>query len=64
MVESPCINICTMEAGLCAGCFRTLDEIARWASVGDDDKRLILAAVAQRRARLDPEADLAGNCSD
>jgi predicted Fe-S protein YdhL (DUF1289 family) len=43
-----------MEAGLCAGCFRTIDEIARWANSGDDDKRLILAAVAQRRAR--PEA--------
>ena len=53
MVESPCINICKMEAGLCAGCFRTLDEIARWANIGDDDKRLILAAVAQRRGRPD-----------
>ena len=47
-----------MEAGLCAGCFRTIDEIARWAHIGDDDKELILAAVAQRRGRLDPEAAL------
>ena len=58
MVNSPCINVCKMEAGLCAGCFRTLDEIARWANVGDDDKRLIVAAVAQRRGLLD--AGLAG----
>lgn len=42
-----------MEEGLCAGCFRTLDEIARWANIGDDEKRLILAAVAQRRGKLD-----------
>ncbi|WP_294990767.1 DUF1289 domain-containing protein [Sulfuritalea sp.] len=48
-VESPCINICKMEDGLCIGCFRTLDEIACWANVDDDGKRLILAAVAQRR---------------
>ncbi len=48
-VESPCINICKMEAGLCIGCLRTLDEIARWANVGDDGKRLILDAVARRR---------------
>ena len=48
-VESPCINICKMEAGLCIGCFRTLDEITRWANVGDDGKRLILDAVARRR---------------
>jgi predicted Fe-S protein YdhL (DUF1289 family) len=44
-----------MEAGLCAGCFRTIDEIARWANIGDDGKRLILAAVAQRQARLDTD---------
>jgi len=60
-VASPCINVCRMEDGLCAGCRRTIDEIARWANIGDADKRLILAAVAQRRAQLD--ADLAGNCA-
>ncbi|MCX7149625.1 MAG: DUF1289 domain-containing protein [Rhodocyclales bacterium] len=51
---SPCINVCKMEAGLCAGCFRTLDEIARWADAGDDDKRQILAAVAQRKTHSSP----------
>lgn len=61
MVDSPCINVCKMEAGHCAGCLRTLDEIARWANIGDDGKRLILAAVAQRRARLD--ADRAGKAA-
>lgn len=45
-----------MEADLCAGCFRTIDEIARWANVDDDGKRLILAAVAQRRRGLDCDA--------
>ena len=48
-VASPCINVCKMEAGLCVGCFRTLDEIACWANVGDEEKRRILAAVALRR---------------
>lgn len=57
-VVSPCINVCKMEIGLCTGCFRTLDEIARWANVGDDGKRLILAAVAQRRHRLAPKTGL------
>ena len=63
VVASPCINVCKMEDGLCAGCFRTIDEIALWANVGDDDKRAILAAVALRRLKLDPDADLACNCS-
>jgi len=53
-VISPCINVCRMEAGLCVGCLRTIDEIAGWAMAGDDDKRRILAAVAQRRAMSDP----------
>lgn len=49
-VASPCINLCKMEDGLCLGCRRTLDEIVRWANAGDDDKRIILAAVARRQA--------------
>jgi len=57
-VASPCINVCKMEAGLCAGCLRTLDEIARWANVDDDGKRLILAAVARRRGKPDPECEV------
>ena len=53
-VVSPCINVCKMEAGLCVGCLRTLGEIAGWANAGDDDKRLILAAVAKRRTQRSP----------
>jgi predicted Fe-S protein YdhL (DUF1289 family) len=31
-VASPCISVCVIDAptGLCAGCYRTLDEIAGW----------------------------------
>lgn len=51
MVPSPCINVCKMDAdtGLCAGCFRTLDEIAAWSSAGDETRLDILDKVAQRR---------------
>ena len=51
MVASPCINVCRMDArsGLCAGCFRTLDEIAAWAGADDRRRLAILAAVARRR---------------
>ncbi|WP_232519229.1 DUF1289 domain-containing protein [Caballeronia insecticola] len=37
------------QTGFCDGCFRTIDEIAAWASAGDDDKRAVLARVASRR---------------
>lgn len=53
-IASPCINICRMSAttGLCEGCFRSLDEIARWSRHDDAEKRRILELVAQRRAAL------------
>jgi predicted Fe-S protein YdhL (DUF1289 family) len=42
-VVSPCIAVCEMDAdtGLCLGCFRTLDEIARWSRSSPKDKRLV-----------------------
>lgn len=51
MPASPCINLCRMDeaSGLCRGCFRTLDEIATWASSDDSRRARILAAVARRR---------------
>ncbi|SAL25397.1 dehydratase [Caballeronia peredens] len=50
-VASPCIDVCRMnpQTGFCDGCFRTIDEIAAWASSGDDDKRAVLARVESRR---------------
>ncbi|MCL4799825.1 MAG: DUF1289 domain-containing protein [Burkholderiales bacterium] len=53
-VVSPCINVCRMDpsTGLCEGCLRTLDEIACWAGMNDDERRAVLEALAVRRARL------------
>ena len=51
-VASPCISVCTMMPGsaLCAGCFRTLDEIAAWSVLDEAGKRAVLAALPARRA--------------
>jgi len=35
--------------GLCAGCFRTIEEIARWSQMTDRDKELVLNKLAIRR---------------
>ncbi|MCF8151309.1 MAG: DUF1289 domain-containing protein [Sulfuritalea sp.] len=45
-----------MEAGLCAGCFRTLDEIAAWATASDADKQRIVAVATERRLCSDSAA--------
>ena len=52
-VASPCVSVCVIDAptGLCAGCFRTLDEIASWIDLSAEERRALLAALIQRRAR-------------
>jgi hypothetical protein len=52
MIESPCTNICTLDArsGLCLGCGRTVDEIARWAAMSADERARIMAELPARRA--------------
>lgn len=49
---SPCISICRMsdDTAYCAGCWRSLDEIAGWASRSADDKRAVWQRIAQRLA--------------
>ena len=49
---SPCISVCVMDpsTGLCSGCLRTLDEIARWSAIDDDARRAIVAKLPSRRA--------------
>jgi len=39
-------------SGLCAGCARTLDEIASWSVLDDDARRAIVAALPARKAGL------------
>ena len=53
-VPSPCINVCRMDAttGLCEGCLRTLDEIALWSALDDDDKRRVWQDLERRRAAM------------
>lgn len=51
-VASPCISVCRMDArtGWCEGCFRTIDEIARWSALSDEQRRSVWRAIAARRA--------------
>ena len=54
VVASPCNNVCRIDdaSGWCVGCLRTLDEIAAWASVDDDQRRAVLAELPARREQL------------
>ena len=59
IISSPCIGICKMQSAssgedLCAGCYRTRDEIARWRSSMSEDERLELMFELPERAKLLP----------
>jgi predicted Fe-S protein YdhL (DUF1289 family) len=56
-VLSPCTGICSLgEDGLCLGCRRTSSEIARWTTMGDDERVRLMEQVLPLR-----EADAAGH---
>ncbi len=53
-VPSPCVSICRMDSrsGWCEGCLRTLDEIAGWSVMDDDQKRRVWKLLPQRREAI------------
>ena len=52
---SPCINVCVLDAErTCAGCRRTLDEIARWGSMSASEQWQVIARL--ERVRQQEEA--------
>jgi uncharacterized protein len=54
-VPSPCRDICRLnEAGVCAGCGRTLGEIEEWSRAGRE-RRLQICAAARERLPADSE---------
>jgi hypothetical protein len=57
VIASPCNKVCTMNeaTGLCRGCYRTLDEIARWGTMTDEERAVVIADVSARRPQAVPE---------
>jgi uncharacterized protein len=53
-VGSPCTNVCRIDLGhgLCTGCFRSRAEIKHFKSMDDAAKKIVLADLLARRARL------------
>ena len=53
-MKSPCVKVCQMDPqrGLCMGCGRTLDEIARWAEMSDAERERVLAELPKRNSVL------------
>jgi len=54
LVESPCIGVCNInkEHQFCEGCFRSEEEISKWISFTDDQKKEITQLATQRQINL------------
>ena len=57
-VPSPCTGVCRIEpsSGRCAGCLRSLDEIAAWPTLGDAERLALWRQLRARRAAGAPVA--------
>ena len=57
MIESPCIKTCTLDArsGLCLGCGRTIEEIARWTAMSTAERARVMDELPGRLARVRAE---------
>jgi uncharacterized protein len=52
-MESPCTKVCVMDAEnrYCLGCKRTLDEIARWGQMTEEEHAEVMAKLSLRPTR-------------
>ncbi len=50
-MTSPCVKVCQMDPrrGLCLGCWRSLDEIARWSSMSDAERQRVTDVLPYRK---------------
>jgi predicted Fe-S protein YdhL (DUF1289 family) len=53
-MKTPCIDICVLHRreGICIGCFRTGDEIARWSTMSDAEREALMEDLPGRAPRL------------
>jgi predicted Fe-S protein YdhL (DUF1289 family) len=49
-IKSPCISVCVLnEDDVCEGCWRSLEEIARWQSFDNAQRSDVIEKCKQRR---------------
>ena len=57
--KSPCISVCVLDPkGYCRGCYRTMEEIARWPSMSAAEQMALLARLGERARSLPKPSEL------
>jgi uncharacterized protein len=53
--QSPCVSICVLDDDdICAGCFRSAEEITDWFMATAEEKQAILKRTQERREASNP----------
>jgi predicted Fe-S protein YdhL (DUF1289 family) len=49
-IKTPCVKVCFVDpkAGVCLGCFRTMEELGRWTRYSDAEREVIMQALPER----------------
>ena len=65
-METPCVNICVLDdaAGICIGCGRSGDEIARRVQMSPVERRTVMDTLPERLKRLERAGLIAGYRAD
>ncbi|MCG6150736.1 DUF1289 domain-containing protein [Leptospira bandrabouensis] len=55
-LKSPCTKVCMMDpdSGLCAGCYRTIEEIGNWSRMTEEEREKVWNELPQRKAGNSP----------
>lgn len=50
-IKTPCVKVCFVDpkAGLCVGCFRTMEELGKWTRYSDAERDGIMQDLPRRR---------------
>jgi predicted Fe-S protein YdhL (DUF1289 family) len=58
VIDSPCVKVCVLlpDEDVCAGCYRTLEEIATWSRLDDAERSRVIASLPERRRKHEPAA--------
>ena len=61
-IASPCVKICKLDGrGLCIGCLRTRDEIARWMEMSEPERAAVVVVLEMRRPKPEGVFEIASN---
>ena len=49
-IKTPCVKVCFVDpkAGVCLGCFRTMEELGCWTRYSDAERDAIMQALPER----------------